>query len=91
MPETDLSGLVYESRMISQVTGMIHQIYTEVSSDEITRHVRQVLADDEDHRPKPNEVAKEVVSIINGTPQKKKRKASKRTPESKDITAYLGL
>lgn len=43
---------------------------------DIARYVRQILAEDEYHRMKPTEVAKEVVAIITGSPTRKKRRPS---------------
>ena len=61
MPETNVENLAYESKMINIVIGKVHQIYTDVTSDDIARYVRQILAEDEYHRMKPTEVAKEVL------------------------------
>ena len=58
MPETNVENLAYESKMINIVIGKVHQIYTDVTSDDITRYVRQILAEDEYHLMKPTEVAK---------------------------------
>ena len=78
-----------ESKMINIVIGKVHQIYTDVTSDDIARYVRQILAEDEYHRMKPTEVAKEVVSIITGSPTRKKRKTSSKAPASKNICDYI--
>lgn len=72
MPETNVENLAYESKMINIVIGKVHQIYTDVTSDDIARYVRQILAEDEYHRMKPTEVAKEVVAIITGSPTRKR-------------------
>ena len=64
MPETNVENLAYESKMINIVIGKVHQIYTDVTSDDIARYVRQILAEDEYHRMKPTEVAKEVVAMF---------------------------
>ena len=82
MPETNVENLAYESKMINIVIGKVHQIYTDVTSDDIARYVRQILAEDEYHRMKPTEVAKEVVAIITGSPTRKKRRPSSKAPAS---------
>lgn len=69
--------------------GKVHQIYTDVTSDDIARYVRQILAEDEYHRMKPTEVAKEVVAIITGSPTRKKRRPSSKAPASKNICDYI--
>ena len=60
-----------------------------VTSDDIARYVRQILAEDEYHRMKPTEVAKEVVAIITGSPTRKKRRPSSKAPLSKNICDYI--
>lgn len=77
------------SKMINIVIGKVHQIYTDVTSDDIARYVRQILAEDEYHRMKPTEVAKEVVAIITGSPTRKKRRPSSKAPASKNICDYI--
>ena len=89
MPETNVENLAYESKMINIVIGKVHQIYTDVTSDDIARYVRQILAEDEYHRMKPTEVAKEVVAIITGNPTRKKRRPSSKAPASKNICDYI--
>ena len=89
MPETNVENLAYESKMINIVIGKVHQIYTDVTSDDIARYVRQILAEDEYHRMKPTEVAKEVVAIITGSPTRKKRRPSSKAPASKYICDYI--
>lgn len=89
MPETNVENLAYESKMINIVIGKVHQIYTDVTSDDIARYVRQILAEDEYHRMKPTEVAKEVVAIITGSPTRKKRRPSSKAPASKNICDYI--
>ena len=89
MPETNVENLAYESKMINIVIGKVHQIYTDVTSDDIARYVRQILAEDEYHRMKPTEVAKEVVAIIAGSPTRKKRRPSSKAPASKNICDYI--
>ena len=78
MPKTNVENFAYESKMINIVIGKVHQIYTDVTSDDIARYVRQILAEDEYHRMKPTEVAKEVVAIITGNPTRKKRRPSSK-------------
>lgn len=87
--ETNIENLVYVSKMINIVIGKVHQIYTDVTSDDIARYVRQILAEDEYHRMKPTEVAKEVVAIITGSPTQKKRRPSSKAPASKNICDYI--
>ena len=87
--ETNVENLAYESKMINIVIGKVHQIYTDVTSDDIARYVRQILAEDEYHRMKPTEVAKEVVAIITGSPTRKKRRPSSKAPASKNICDYI--
>ena len=87
--ETNIENLVYVSKMINIVSGKVHQIYTDVTSDDIARYVRQILAEDEYHRMKPTEVAKEVVAIITGSPTQKKRRPSSKAPASKNICDYI--
>ena len=89
MPETNVENLAYESKMINIVIGKVHQIYKDVTSDDIARYVRQILAEDEYHRMKPTEVAKEVVAIITGNPTRKKRRPSSKAPASKNICDYI--
>lgn len=89
MPETNVENLAYESKMINIVIGKVHQIYTDVTSDDIARYVRQILAEDEYHRMKPTEVAKQVIAILNEEPVKPKRKATRKTPASKNICDYI--
>lgn len=89
MPETNVENLAYESKMINIVIGKVHQIYTDVTSDDIARYVRQILTEDEYHRMKPTEVAKEVVAIITGSPTRKKRRPSSKAPASKNICDYI--
>ena len=89
MPESNISNMVYESKMINIVIGKVHQIYTDVTSDDIARYVRQILAEDEYHRMNPTEVAKEVVAIITGSPTRKKRRPSSKAPASKNICDYI--
>ena len=84
--ETNIENLVY---VINIVIGKVHQIYTDVTSDDIARYVRQILAEDEYHRMKPTEVAKEVVAIITGSPTQKKRRPSSKAPASKNICDYI--
>ena len=84
MPETNVENLAYESKMINIVIGKVHQIYTDVTSDNIARYVRQILAEDEYHRMKPTEVA-----IITGSPTQKKRRPSQKAPASKNICDYI--
>ena len=84
-----VENLAYESKMINIVIGKVHQIYTDVTSDDIARYVRQILAEDEYHRMKPTEVAKEVVAIITGSPTRKKRRPSSKAPASKNIYDYI--
>lgn len=88
MPEANVENLAYESKMINIVIGKVHQIYTDVTSDDIARYVRQILAEDEYHRMKPTEVAKEVVAIITGRPTRKKRRPSSKAqrPRTSAIT-----
>ena len=76
MPETNVENLAYESKMINIVIGKVH-------------HVRQILAEDEYHRMKPTEVAKEVVAIITESPTQKKRRPSSKAPASKNICDYI--
>ena len=87
--ETNIENLVYVRKMINIVIGKVHQIYTDVTSDDIARYVRQILAEDEYHRMKPTEVAKEVVAIITGSPTQKKRRPSSKAPASKNICDYI--
>ena len=87
--ETNVENLAYESKMINIVSGKVHQIYTDVTSDDIARYVRQILAEDEYHRMKPTEVAKEVVAIITVNPTRKKRRPSSKEPASKNICDYI--
>ena len=75
MPETNVENLAYESKMINIVIGKVHQIYTDITSDDIAQY----------HRMKPTEVAKEVVAIITGSPTRKKRRPSSKAPASKNI------
>ena len=89
MPETNVENLAYESKMINIVIGKVHQIYTDVTSDDIARYVPQILAEDEYHRMKPTEVAKEVVVIITGSPTRKKRRSSSKALASKNICDYI--
>ena len=95
MPETNVENLAYESKMINIVIGKVHQIYTDVTSDDIARYVRQILAEDEYHRMKPTEVAKEVVgsvlevSVRMVCPSCKKRRPSSKAPASKNICDYI--
>lgn len=91
MPEANVENLAYESKMINIVIGKVHQIYTDVTSDDIARSVRQILAEDEYHRMKPTEVAKdkEVVAIITGSSTRKKRRPSSKAPASKNICDYI--
>ena len=84
-----VENLAYESKMINIVIGKVHQIYTDVTSDDIARYVRQILAEDEYHRMKPTEIAKEVVAIITGSPTRKKRRPSSKAPASKNIYDYI--
>ena len=76
-------------KKINIVIGKVHQIYTDVTSDDIARYVRQIMAEDEYHRMKPTEVAKEVVAIITGGPTRKKRRPSAKAPASKNICNYI--
>ena len=78
-----------KGKMINIVIGKVHQIYTDVTSDDIARYVRQILAEDEYHRMKPTEVANEVVAIIKGNPTRKKRRPSSKAPASKNICDYI--
>lgn len=48
-----------------------------------------VLGEDVNHRLKPHEVAKQVIAILNEEPVKPKRKATRRTPASKNICYYI--
>ena len=89
LAESNKNKLAYESKMINIVIGKVHQIYSDVTSDDIARYVRQILAEDEYHRMKPAEVAKEVVAIITGSPTRKKRRTSSKAPASKNICDYI--
>ena len=60
-----------------------------LTQGDIARYVRQILAEDEYHRMKPTEVAKEVVAIITGSPTRKKRRPSSKAPASKNICDYI--
>ena len=53
------------------------------------RATRMVLEEDVNHRLKPHEVAKQVIAILNEEPVKPKRKATRRTPASKNICDYI--
>lgn len=58
-------------------------------SDSIGRATRMVLEEDVNHHLKPHEVAKQVIAILNEEPVKPKRKATRRTPASKNICDYI--
>lgn len=80
-----ISNMVYESKMMTKVIDLVREIYVEFDSDSIGRATRMVLEEDVNHRLKPHEVAKEVIAILNEEPVKPKRKATRRTPASKNI------
>lgn len=89
MPESNISNMVYESKMMTKVIDLVREIYVEFDSDSIGRATRMVLEEDVNHRLKPHEVAKQVIAILNEEPVKPKRKATKRTPASKNICDYI--
>lgn len=89
MPESNISNMVYESKMMTKVIDLVREIYVEFDSDSIGRATRMVLGEDVNHRLKPHEVAKQVIAILNEEPVKPKRKATRRTPASKNICDYI--
>ena len=89
MPESNISNMVYESKMMTKVIDLVREIYVEFDSDSIGRATRMVLEEDVNHRLKPHEVAKQVIAILNEEPVKPKRKATRRTPASKNICDYI--
>ena len=89
MPETNVEKWL-TSKMINIVIGKVHQIYTDVTSDDIARYVRQILAEDEYHRMKPTGLLK-VVAIITGSPTRKKRRPSSKAPYPKNICDYISI
>ena len=89
MPESNISNMVYESKMMAKVIDLVREIYVEFDSDSIGRATRMVLEEDVNHRLKPHEVAKQVIAILNEEPVKPKRKATRRTPASKNICDYI--
>ena len=89
MPESNINNMVYESKMMTKVIDLVREIYVEFDSDSIGRATRMVLEEDVNHRLKPHEVAKQVIAILNEEPVKPKRKATRRTPASKNICDYI--
>ena len=89
MPESNISNMVYESKMMTKVIDLVREIYVEFDSDSIGKATRMVLEEDVNHRLKPHEVAKQVIAILNEEPVKPKRKATRRTPASKNICDYI--
>ena len=89
MPESNISNMVYESKMMTKVIDLVREIYVEFDSDSIGRATRMVLEEDVNHRLKPHEVAKQVIAILNKEPVKPKRKATRKTPASKNICDYI--
>lgn len=89
MPESNISNMVYESKMMTKVIDLVCEIYVEFDSDSIGRATRMVLEEDVNHRLKPHEVAKQVIAILNEEPVKPKRKATRRAPASKNICDYI--
>ncbi|WP_337533469.1 ATP-binding protein [Holdemanella sp.] len=89
MPESNISNMVYESKMMTKVIDLVREIYVEFDSDSIGRATRMVLEEDVNHRLKPHEVAKQVIAILNEEPVKPKRKVTRRTPASKNICDYI--
>lgn len=84
MPESNISNMVYESKMMTKVIDLVREIYVEFDFDSIGKATRDV-----NHRLKPHEVAKQVLAILNEEPVKPKRKATRRTPASKNICDYI--
>ncbi|WP_270742081.1 hypothetical protein [Holdemanella biformis] len=72
MPESNISNMVYESKMMTKVIDLVREIYVEFDSDSIGKATRDV-----NHRLKPHEVAKQVIAILNEEPVKPKRKATR--------------
>ena len=60
MPESNISNMVYESKMMTKVIDLVREIYVEFDSDSIGKATRDV-----NHRLKPHEVAKQVIAILN--------------------------
>lgn len=89
MPESNISNMVYESKMMTKVIDLVREIYVEFDSDSIGRATRMVLEEDVNHRLKLHEVAKQVIAILNEDPVKPKRKSTRRTPASKNICDYI--
>ena len=63
MPESNISNMVYESKMMTKVIDLVREIYVEFDSDSIGKATRDV-----NHRLKPHEVAKQVIAILNEEP-----------------------
>ncbi len=77
------------SSTLGRKTCLAIELYVEFDSDSIGRATRMVLEEDVNHRLKPHEVAKQVIAILNKEPVKPKRKATRRTPASKNICDYI--
>lgn len=50
MPESNISNMVYESKIMTKVIDLVREIYVEFDSDSIGRATRMVLEEDVNHR-----------------------------------------
>lgn len=89
----DISSLdpMHEAKITAEVIEMVHRMFPQFDSDSIGDAIKQVIERDQDHKLRTYEIAQQTLDILQHKPVKKKRRASKKKPTSKDITAYLDL
>lgn len=82
---------MHEAKITAEVIEMVHRMFPQFDSDSIGDAIKQVIERDQDHKLRTYEIAQQTFDILQHKPVKKKRRASKKKPTSKDITAYLDL
>ena len=89
MPEVQMDDMIYETNMISKVIRLIQSLYPNYDSDQIGTSARSIMAEDEAHQLKANQIAQGVLNILQNKPKKKTRTSKKDKPVSKNICDYL--
>ena len=89
MPKVQMDDMVYETNMISKVISLIQSLYPNFDSDQIGTAARGVMAKDEAHQLRANQIAQEVLNVLQNKPKKKTRTSKKDKPVSKNICDYI--
>lgn len=89
MPEIQMDDMVYETNMISEVIRLIQSLYPNYDSDQIGIAARSIMAEDKAHELRSNQIAQEVLNVLQNKPKKKTKTSKKDKLVSKNICDYL--